>query len=147
MQAAPSRTVLAIALPLVALLAACGAVPVKMTVDSVSTIDQSATDRLVVAKVRFENPSTEQATLDVFRYRVAGDSAVYRGQRIALRTIPPRSTIVVELPAVLPAAAGEELRVAGTVEYSAPGLVDRILYRAGLYRPKLNFGGQAALDG
>lgn len=133
------------AVTLLLFLAGCGGVPLQTAVDGASVIDQDEANRLIVTRVRFENPSTDQASLNIFRYRVSAGGEAFTGERMALRTIPPRTTVIVDLPAVLPRDTGDTIDVSGTVDYQSPRTVDMILYRIGFYRPSASFSGRATI--
>jgi len=94
-----------------------------------------------------ENRGSEAITLRDFRYTVRTASGwSYTGRRAALATLQSGRRQAFSVPVVLPGdaadtAGDEQWTLTGRLEYLTPGEVARVLYDAGLRRPRVRFSG------
>jgi hypothetical protein len=95
--------------------------------------------------VALENPNEAPVELTVWNYSLAvNDRTAYSGEWVASLTLPPRTTLEAELPALVPAAFGDvasaRWRLGGSLDYRATGKLDRLLYQLGVNRLTTGFG-------
>ena len=101
--------------------------------------------------LEIENRSDDSITLREFRYTFeTASGATFRGRRAALATLQAGRRQSFVLPVVLAhdeavAAAEGEWTLTGRVHYLTPGEVARVLFDAGLRRPRAGFSGSGAL--
>jgi hypothetical protein len=97
------------------------------------------------------NPTDEPMQLEVFEYTVqvgeTGSNLQWHGSWSALRTLPPRETVPMRIPAVVenPFTEGVEntsWRIFGTISFKAPGRLAQILFDTGFRRPTHDFQGR-----
>ena len=129
-----------------ALLAAgCAANPSVRPVDA-RTVSKTAEGSSIHMKLELENPNDAPVELTMWDYSVSvNDQSVYSGQWVASLTVPPRERMLAELPAFVPASAGDvsgaSWRVSGILSYRATGKLDKLLYQLGINRLSMLFEG------
>ncbi len=130
-----------------ALLAAgCAANPSVRPVDA-RTVSKTAEGSSIHMKLELENPNDAPVELTMWDYSVSvNDQSVYSGQWVASLTVPPRERMLAELPAFVPASAGDvsgaSWRVSGILSYRATGKLDKLLYQLGINRLSTFFEGK-----
>ena len=131
-----------------ALLAAgCAANPSVRAVDA-RTVSKTAEGSSIHMKLVLENPNDAPVELTMWDYSVSvNDQSVYSGQWVASLTVPPKERMLAELPAFVPASAGDvsgaSWRVSGILSYRATGKLDKLLYQLGINRLSTFFEGKA----
>lgn len=121
----------------------------KITLGEARVASQDSEFVRVGIDVALANAATEPIPLLEWDYRVSTGAASYRGTWSALQSVPAGESVVVSIPAVLPATAvvpGESLRVEGSVSYRAPNRVFRLFEEFGFHRPTESFSGTAAVS-
>ncbi|MCZ6492903.1 MAG: LEA type 2 family protein [Phycisphaerales bacterium] len=114
-------------------------------------VTESSDEALSLAFVlELKNPRNEALDLYEFTYSLAIDGRpVYQGRRAAEATLSAAGTRQLTIPAVVPFArlgwtpaerAGQvTYALTGTVLYSTPGDLARLLFETGVRRPKISF--------
>ena len=131
-----------------ALLAAgCAASPSVRAVDA-RTVSKTAEGSSIHMKLELENPNDAPVELTMWDYSVSvNDQSVYSGQWVASLTVPPKERMLAEIPAFVPASAGDvsgaSWRVSGILSYRATGKLDKLLYQLGINRLSTLFEGKA----
>ncbi len=92
------------------------------------------------------NAAEEPLRLLQWDYTVHTPTGSYSGVWEALVTIPPGSSKVIQIPAVVPGSTfdpASRWTISGTVRYRSPDRVARILYDLEIHRPREGFSGPA----
>ena len=132
------------ALAAAALLAGCAQAP-RISAVSATSGTATAEGTPVKVLVALENPNEAPVELTLWNYSLTvNDRTAYSGEWVASLTLPPRTTLEAELPALVPAAFGEvasaRWRLGGSLDYRATGKLDRLLYQLGVNRLTTGFG-------
>ena len=125
----------------------CAASPSVRAVDA-KTVSTSAEGSSIHLKMELENPNDAPVELTMWDYSVSvNDQSVYSGQWVASLTVPPKERMLAEIPAFVPASAGDvsgaRWRVSGILSYRATGKLDKLLYQLGINRLSTLFEGTA----
>ena len=128
----------------------------------VSTQSARATDRTADAlhftiDLRLENQDEDEIPLDQYSYTFSVENlGSFTGRWAAMRTIPPKSSVDVELLAVInldrentpmpPPGGAWPWQLTGDVRYEAPGILGRILFDVGIQRPSEGFFGSGTIQ-
>ena len=137
-------TLLPAALAAATLLAGCAQAP-RITAVSATSGTASAEGTPVKVLVALENPNEAPVELTLWNYSlVVNGRTAYSGEWVASLTLPPRTTLEAELPALVPAAFGDvaasRWQLGGSLDYRATGKLDRLLYQLGVNRLTTGFG-------
>ena len=129
------------------LLAALPGCALPPRVEAVSASSRAATAEGTPVKVlvSLDNPNDAPIELTIWKYSfVVDDRTAYSGEWVASLTLPPRTAMEAELPALVPASfgdfAGKPWRIGGSLDYRATGKLDRLLYQLGVNRLSTGFG-------
>ena len=128
--------------------------PPRVSVDSVTPLTMTeGSDSHIQLDVNLDlhNPTEEPIQLERFQYTLkTGADTVWSGSWSALRTLPPKSTVTMSLPAVIPATPPIERGqtnwvISGDVSYKAPGRWAQILFDTGFRRPTHDFAAEGVI--
>ncbi|MCH2161444.1 MAG: hypothetical protein MK085_06175 [Phycisphaerales bacterium] len=134
----------------------CHAVP-RVSTQAAQAVDQTAEAVHIAVGLRLENLDEQEIPLDEYTYTFSVENlGSFSGRWAALRTIPPKSSVDVDLVAVIaldpqnipmpPPGGRWNWQVTGGVRYQAPGILGRILFDVGVRRPSEGFAGSGTLE-
>lgn len=132
------------------LLAGCDTPP-NVAVESVHCVavgQSSPTYVELGVDLLLENPTDNPIQLETFEYSLSvGSSGRWSGSWSALRTLPARKTVRMQLPAVVEDpftvdAENTSWQISGSISYKAPGRLAQILFDTGFRRPSHDFSGR-----
>jgi hypothetical protein len=142
--AAPARAAAWIGTALLVGLGGCAANPeVRAIRAERGATTAEATEVKVILELVNPNDAPVELTVWDYSFQVDGRSA-YTGRWIASLTLPPKETMLAELPTVVPAALGEpgpasRWRIGGTMGFRATSKLDVLLYQLGFNRLSAGF--------
>ncbi len=99
-------------------------------------------------EMMLQNPTDEPIQLETFEYTFrTDDGGQWKGAWSALRTLPPRASVPMQVPAIVEEMPDEDVqktgwKVSGTISYKAPGRWAQILFDTGFRRPTHDFSGR-----
>ena len=126
-----------------------------MTPTSAREVDRTAEAISYSLSLQLLNEGSQEIPLDWYAYDFTIEGmGTFAGRWAALRVLPPKTAVMVEIPAVIPITPETDLSsqaprawtLSGNVRYQAPGLLGRILFDAGIRRPSEGFSGSGTIQ-